>query len=78
MSIDRRPEIDKLQDEDLRQTLDGIFSDAFGAPIDFDAELSADPTLDDMEENTWGFRNNKLFVKWKDGTGTYFSGTAMS
>ena len=56
------------------KTLEHIQDNAFGLPVIF----LATPTNDTMKANTWGFYDDKLYVKFANGTTLSFTGTTVS
>jgi hypothetical protein len=73
MGMIKKP-LNHIKDKDLRKTVEDIYEQGFGEPIEFEAE----PTLEQMDSNQWGFFGLSMYIKLKNGTGLKITGTAMS
>ncbi len=70
----RLAEIESIKESDVKTTLDKVFEESFGNPIEF----SAAPALAELEANTWGFFGNDLYIKTSSGSGIKVSGAAFT
>ena len=68
-----QPILTTAGDREINKVFDHIFENAFGNPIIFTTE----PTAETMKANTWGVYSTNIYIKCADGTALKLTGTSI-